>query len=616
MIRKPVDLSTVVPNFSDFVAALQQDLRARDSWKDLVDGSTGETLIEHNAAIGTFLQQSLETAFKECFTDTASRDSSIYAITRMLGIRVSRKLPGVQSCNIQRSNMLNLPISNSLVIPEFSQFTVGDDIPFYNRSTLNFVESSATLNNVLLYQGKIYTKKYVSSGEPFQRIIIQSSSPMSISDIDIIVYVGDEKWTVVYDGLWNYGIDDKVVADSTLGTGDVILQFGNGYNGALPATNQDITVQYVETYGAKLSMIGSGANVQLNNQLNGYSISGNIIRLPDVTQIFTTLGGLSLTLSSLTNPTPVVYLPSGNSWDITNVGFQLEESNGGLALITGVNGNEATLSVVSPFTTKNLSAGSWFMSVPTTGQDEKPSYYYKVLSPNMSKAMGRAVTTQDHSAVIMQYSGISDVLVRTEKDIIKALTQKIQKSAEVIAREQSLNIYNGVDYYEIVPDIHPALQNVIWVSFLTSSGLSFNSLQNTEFLNWFRSKQFDGTTIKLQVPTKNMVDLSISLYCNSGKDLLVAQSLAETAIRKMFATDKPMLSKKIVMNDIYDTLSNSLDDFLDYSSIEAKLDGVATFELVPKNAAIDDFGFPVPPGYLYLQNLSITAKTTDRRSKR
>lgn len=616
MSNTPIDLSRVSPDFESLVTALQNNLKNRNSWKDLYVEGTGETLIEYAAAIGTFDQWSIEKAFKEAFIGTADIDSSIYAGARFLGIRISRKLPGVQTCTLQRNNSLNLPVSQTLIVPAYSQFYINTNIPFFNRIPLNYLNYSSSIET-LLYQGMVYTKSFTSSGTAFQQILIPSINSMSISDIDVIVTVNGDPWTIINDGLWHYNFDSKVVADATLGSGDVILQFGNGINGVVPPAGAIINVTYVETLGSKQGLLATGSSVSGASQINGYELSGKTIKSTTTNLVSTNLISLPITLTSLTDTLPKAYLPTGNFWDVTYVGLQLECS-GGLALIIGINKNEASLSIINPFSSLILSAGSFSITQPSTGLDEKSSSYYKVMAPYLRRADNRAVTVKDHSVILTSYPGITDVLVRTEKDLVQ--TRIIQKSAAVIAREKLQGIYTS-DFYEIKIPPNPALYNVVWISLLTQNGITLTSLEKEALLSWFESKQFVGSKIIIQDPIKTLVNLRLKLYCTSKSDPSSVTIQARTIMQDMFSTSQPMLSKRITITDINKKLLDGLSGNLDYFELSNLIQTGSTFtastlsdsDLTPNIAGIDTNGLPIPPGYLYLNTLDIISQFTDRR---
>jgi len=605
-----LDLSTTKPDFDSLVAELEINLKNRDSWKDLYLEATGETLIHFNAAIGAMSQWAIEKAFKEAFIGTATLDSSIYAGTRGLGVRITRKTPGVQLCTLQRINKVNMPIRTSLTVPAYSQLYINSSIPFFNRSVLNFSGTIDTLFEVMLHQGQVMSKTYLSDGSPFQQFILPSLGTMSISDVDIYVTVNGIQWEVITDGLWHHGINEKVALDSTLGSGDVLLQFGNGFNGAIPPQGSVINVVYVETLGSSQTLIANNTSVELNTQIEGFVLEGFVTKQKQTSLISSVLTGLKVELSSIKDPICKAYLQGSNTWDKSFNGLQLESVVGGMALITGVDGNVISLSIVSPFISRTLNPGEWNITVPVTGYDEKPASYYQILSPSLGKAENRAVTPADHFAIFLSYPGISDVLVRTEKDFIVRTT---------IPNVNSAGVTLGPDFV-ITENPHPAFFNVIWVTVLTQSGTPLTETEKQVLLDWFSAKQLSGTRIRMQDPTVDSVSLNIELRVSAIADATAIKNKAEVLVREMFSTNKPLLSKRIKVSDIYKTLTQGLGTQLDSCEVSKLITHagalvkapISDADLSPTLASIDRFGVPTPPGFLKLETLLLSAVVSER----
>lgn len=413
-----LDLTKVKPDFYDLVSALQGELKNRDSWVDVYPGATGQTLIEFMSAIGMFNQWSIEKALREAFLHTANRSSSIYSIARMLGVRIARKLPGIHTATMTRTNVSGFPITTALSIAPYSQFFV-DGVPYFNRSSFMFQTASDTIDGVFLHQGTVYQKEYISDGTAFQQFIIPSLSPMSVSDADVYVLVDGEPWEIIQDGLWHYDATSKVVSDETLGNGDVMLQFGNGYNGVIPQINAKITVLYAETLGAKTNLIPAGSRVTAASQFDNQILKGVVTKENIVNNINNTLANLPLNISSVTSAIPTASLPVGNYWSQNHIGLQLEDGKGGLALVTTIHQNVAKLAIVNSFRSNNMAPGTWSLTTPSVGADEKPASYYKIIAPYLFRSNGRAITVDDHYALCLSYPGVSDVLIKTERDLLE-----------------------------------------------------------------------------------------------------------------------------------------------------------------------------------------------------
>lgn len=251
----PLTISNSKPDFDSILLQLQLFVKARGSWNDLLTQSTGQTLLEAAAAVGAFNQQGVEIAFREAFF-TAVRDSSVYAITSMLGVRLSRKAPAVVSVKLKRTN------SSVDVIPEMSQFTVGG-MQFYNRN--NIVFNSDTMI-VSLYEGQVKTKVFQGDTTPFREVLLGEPN-FVVSNIDVKVKVANTTtnqsvpWSKSHDGIWLVGPNETVFQDFTNGSGDVILRFGNGEHGAIPGLGYSIVVDYAVTSGSAGNNGGTGLPV-------------------------------------------------------------------------------------------------------------------------------------------------------------------------------------------------------------------------------------------------------------------------------------------------------------------------------------------------------------------
>lgn len=93
MSDQAIALSRVQPDFVAMVAQLQRAARTRRSWNSFLTTDVGQTLIEFISAIGELDQYSVSRVFEEMFSETADLDSSLYGITKMLGVRLDRKKP-------------------------------------------------------------------------------------------------------------------------------------------------------------------------------------------------------------------------------------------------------------------------------------------------------------------------------------------------------------------------------------------------------------------------------------------------------------------------------------------------------------------------------------------
>lgn len=266
----PLVLSTVRPDFSSLLLQLELYLQAKGTWKDLVDSSAGMTLMEMVAAVGALNQFGIESAAREGYLETALRDSSIYAITRMLGVRIGRKTPASVTVTLNR---LASGLSTALLIPKFTQFSIAGS-NFFNRDPILFNAHVAS-TSVLLYEGTVKTKTLTSDVSTFREVYLQEPG-FIVSDVDIQVAMIDpipnikEIWSSTDQGIWIASSTDKVYHDTTSGLGDTIIAFGDGTHGAIPPLGNNIEITYVTTSGT----LGNNGLSGLDVKANAYTVTG------------------------------------------------------------------------------------------------------------------------------------------------------------------------------------------------------------------------------------------------------------------------------------------------------------------------------------------------------
>lgn len=249
MAGVPLQLSQTKPDFESLVIQLQLFLNARSTWNDLLTSSTGQTLIEMMAAVGTFNQFAIEVAAREGFLDTALRESSIYAITRMLGVRIARKSPAGTDVTLTRTGNLTY----TRMVPKFTRFSINGQA-FFNRDPILFGAGEATTTGKL-FEGALRVQKFAADSEIFREIYLNEPGfTVSNTDVEVVLINNStqetELWTSIDEGIWTAEATDAVYYDATAGNGDCVLAFGDGYSGRLPSIGSTIQVSYIITSGA------------------------------------------------------------------------------------------------------------------------------------------------------------------------------------------------------------------------------------------------------------------------------------------------------------------------------------------------------------------------------
>ena len=275
-------LTAIQPDYESNVAELQAILNASPdpAWNLTTPTSTGQTLLSMIATAQAFNQFSVERSLHESMLDFAQLPSSIYTISRMLGIRIARKQPA--NCSVT----FTLPTSytNSLTIPAYSSFGINGQ-NYFNRNQITF-PANTTSQTIMLYQGSVSTLTFTSSGQPRQ-VFALGNSDFTISDADIsctvnnIAYTPTEFITFYAKGLWEYGPSDNVFYSTTDALGNAQIVFGDGNYGAIPAVNAPIVFTYAVTLGAAGNVDNTGQVFSYNLLYNNaYVQIGGVVQGP------------------------------------------------------------------------------------------------------------------------------------------------------------------------------------------------------------------------------------------------------------------------------------------------------------------------------------------------
>lgn len=254
-------LSEIKPDLEDLIQQLTGALANREAWKDLVESGTGQTLIEFMSAIGTMQNFNLERGIQELFTDTASIDTSIFTIARMLGVNPRRKASATTLADIT----LDASLPGSITIPELTQFKVGTNL-FYNTSEIVFTAGQVLVSNVTLEQGEVTTNNFTSDGTDFQEFVVgqdfTSNENLMRVKVNGVLHTRERRSLIIYNST------DLIFLELTMADGSIRIIFGNGIFGVVPTLGALIEVKHAISNGIKSNIAGSGLNVSLIDNVN------------------------------------------------------------------------------------------------------------------------------------------------------------------------------------------------------------------------------------------------------------------------------------------------------------------------------------------------------------
>ncbi len=247
----------------DFVS-IQQDLVNRASklipeWNRTDDSDFANVLVDLWAYMGDILHFYVDRVAAETFLSTATQRESVLAISNLMDYipASARGSKGVVTF-VVNSVPTNQDTYN---IPQYTVFIGfdenGDEYKFYSTSAVNNA-SAGTQASVSVVQGELISEESLgtSNGTTGQKINLSKKNVESTS-VSIFVYEGPvdslgNPTAVTYqyiDQMSSASYLDKVFTTRLTSDGYTVIEFGNGFNGAVPTTNSRITATYRATSG-------------------------------------------------------------------------------------------------------------------------------------------------------------------------------------------------------------------------------------------------------------------------------------------------------------------------------------------------------------------------------
>lgn len=146
---------------------------------------------------------------------------------------------------------------------------------------------------------------------------------------------------------------------------------------------------------------------------------------------------------------------------------------------------------------------------------------YKVLGPNLAtirNPFNKAVTQLQHEAIALNYPGVVDARVLSQRHIAPADRRYM---------------------------------NVQAVCILTDNGPPSENFWNN-FLNYYRSHTYENAEIQRLVPSVIKAQFSLILTCEPSVDLTYAKESSYQALVKYFSKTQGSLNKNYFLNDVAD----------------------------------------------------------------
>jgi hypothetical protein len=523
MTTASISLSTVKPDFESLLLQLQLAVQDKSTWIDLQTSGTGETLLELFASVGTINQFGIESAAREGFLTTAVRSSSIYAITRMLGVRIHRKSPASVSITLSRTDS-----TVSYPVPKFTQFTV-NGINYFNRNALVFAKGSLVAAERVFYGPITFDGTYIVidttkiglstmyDGQPFSLQInsgggagttvpvtysatyakfipsattglsaINSSTVASLFDQDVALYEG----TITSESFTSDGVAFKELYLSTANFNisdlDVMVTVYN------PST-QETTLWATIDDGI---WTASATDKVYYDSTSGYGET--VITFGD---------GYHGMIPALASTITCTYaVTSGSS------------SN------TGITGQKVACA--------SLNLAGITTSVISGGANQKTSEYYRTMAPQIFKARNRAVTASDWKSISCDFPGVVSASILGQRDIAP----------------------NDLRW-----------MNVVQVCLLPidTSVTALTSRNWEDYLTYMETRKFAAVHILRKDATELTARIELTLALKQSYTAAAILPVSEASIQALFARQSTTLGRRISVSDVVRAAAVTGVDYVD-----------------------------------------------------
>jgi hypothetical protein len=550
MSEQAISLSRIQPDYDAMVAQLVRAARTRKTWTSFLTTDVGRTLIEFISAVGELDQYSVARTFEEMFSETAELDSSLYGITKMLGVRLDRKKPShtyfrlPDASNSGSGNSGNT--DNDLILKQAYLNPYYDtSIPLGGGAT----PASTRITDPILFWSYGKIKRLVSGEFPassqmvIQRYTQFSSSegmlfnrvPIKFDPITDIADPSDYGWY----GYCESELDPLVKEQPLLYKGNVKDKF-------FPPSGQDF-----------FSIISSESNFTVSDQ--DVEVFVNQIKLNLVTSGLWNyrVGNDSLVVQDITTSAGKMHILFGSDL----YGFKPSVNDTIRLRYVTTNGLDDNL---LNFKSTKLSSVSYSLDNSgdsciyplINGENETPASEYALLGPFLfaSNDGQKGVTPQDYKVIFDTYPGNLDCAIDGQRALNKS---------------------------------SPAFMNLIRVSTYPKHTEAFNTTMFADVKKrTMYSCEFYTTYASADVPLypiQRMFNIRAEVYCNSSLDLVSGRQAISAALLGLVDKINTPLNSKLNTNvpveTILKTMRESTSGINYIKLIEPPVDVVA--DMVP-----------------------------------
>lgn len=558
MSNNAVSLSTIQPDFDLILAQLQSAARTKNTWTSFLTTDVGKTLLEFMAAIGELDQYGIARNFEEMFSETADIESSLYGITKMLGVRLNRKSPAQtyyrlpdasnSGSGISASTANDIILRNAYLNPYYdvsiplgggatpAATRITNPIQFYSYGKIKRVVSAqfSSSSQLIILP---YSRFTTSEGMLFNRLAIKFDAIADVSNPN------DYGWFGYSENINNASIKEAPV-----------LYRGDVNNKYFTATGQD----FFTIISSENDFVVSDTDVEVYINQEKMDISYNGLwnfRSGEVNnkvvQDFTTSKGK---LQILFGTDLYGFKPTPND-------------NIQLRYVTTKGSEDNTLKFKSTkmacieYPIDNTTEASIYPLID--GGNETPAKNYSQMGPHLfaSNNGQRGVTPQDYKVIFTSYAGNLDCVVDGQRNL----------NTDSPA---FMNLVRAVTY--------PKHNEAFYTAMFT------DIKQKTMFSNEFYT-EWEDPDVPLY-PLQRIFNIRANVYCFNIVDLVSARTAIENAILSLVDKNTFPLIGKMNINIPRETILKTIR--------EAVL-GIDYIELIePQQDVTGDMEPPKPTAHI------------------
>jgi len=214
---------------------------------DWLESNVGRWIIETFAAIADMTSFTIDRQAAECYLDTVETRENLVAILKLLGFQPFNPVP--EETDVVFT--LNKTAASDVQIPKNTRlFSSVTSLPWLTM-TATAVRAGSQTATTQARQGEYRSIDFVSSGNPFQQFVINSTK---VAQAEVQVTVDGNAWQPAGDGEPNHppsmvGLGGDAEYFLVIHTQDMktMIQFGDGIDGLIPPKGAQIVVQVLLT---------------------------------------------------------------------------------------------------------------------------------------------------------------------------------------------------------------------------------------------------------------------------------------------------------------------------------------------------------------------------------